>query len=206
MRFRRFPSTVLVVAALLAPAACSSGDDESQARPGISQQRAERPAVRLEAVAAELVSPHRRKGPLDDEVRDATMLVLQRTFDATVTDPLRGRRARGIDRLFTEDAAARATGADRGALFDEGLPRVRRLVGERRNVRLTGLAGDDGEPALVVAKIDWDVRSGDGSVRVRRAGELSLIPVLGRWVVGAYTVITTRTVGGTTTTTTAASG
>lgn len=205
MRSRRSLPAALVVATLLVPAACSSGADEPQARPGTSQQRAERGALDLQTVAAELVSPHKRRGPLGDGVRDATMQVLQRTFEATVVAPLRGLGPGALEQLFTEDAAARATGPDRAALFDEDLPAVENVVAERRNVRLTGLAGEDAKVALVVAKIDWDVRSADGAVRVRRAGELSLIPVLGRWVVGAYTVVTTRTVAGATTTTTAVS-
>lgn len=202
MPFRRFLSSVLLAASLLGGVACSSGDAEPEARP-----RRGRPAgLQLTTVAADVVGPQRGREPLDTEVRNATMRVLQATFDATVVDAMRGTRTRpiAVRRLFTDDAAARATGPDRPALFDEDLPPIERLVAERRNVRLTGLAGDDGEPALVVAKIDWEVRSGNGGVRVRRAGELSLVPAEDRWVIGAYTVITTRTVAGATTTTTAA--
>ena len=45
-----------------------------------------------------------------------------------------------------------------------------------------------------MAKINWDLRGAD--VHVQRIGELSMIPVFGTWLVGAYTVITTRPAGG----------
>jgi hypothetical protein len=71
-------------------------------------------------------------------------------------------------------------------------------------VRLTALDGGSG-PTLIVAKINWDLRSANGQVRIQRVGELTLVPVYGTWVVGAYSVVTNRTIGGATTTTTAVS-
>ncbi|MCU1380443.1 MAG: hypothetical protein JWN29_3426 [Acidimicrobiales bacterium] len=191
----------------LLASACSSGSKEAQAQPGITEQhaaQADQGDLALDVVASDEVSPQHALGPLDEVNRTAAMTSLQRTFDATVVRPVTTGKAGSIDTVFTADAAARAAGQDRAALFDEGLPRVRDLVADKANVRLTALGGDDGKPALIVAKIDWDVRSADGKVRVRRIGELSMVPVLGTWLIGAYTVTTSRTVGGSTTTTTAA--
>jgi hypothetical protein len=157
----------------------------------------------LDTVAWDEVSPRKAFGPLDDVNRASVMKTLQATFDATVVRPLTTGKAGAIDTLFTADAAARATGQDRVALFDEGLPRVKELEASKANVRLTALDNGNG-PGLIVAKIDWDVRGAD--VHVQRIGELSLVPVFGTWLVGAYTVITTRTAGGSTSTTTAVSG
>ena len=202
VRFRQSLAVALVAG--LAAAGCSSGSDEPQARPGVSQQRAEAGALDLDVTAAEVVSPHQAKGPLDGPTREAVLATLQKTFDATVVGPLRDGDAGSLRSLFTDDAAERATGPDRAAVFDDIAGPVDELVVDKANVRLTGLHGDKAEAALVVAKIDWDVRSADGSVRVRRIGELSLIPVFGTWLVGAYSVITSRTADGDTTTTTAA--
>lgn len=193
----------LFVALGLVLGACSSGDGEPQGRLGDGGPPAAEP-LRLAVVGTERVSPHRTLGPVGEPDRAAVLEVLQTTFDATVVEPLAGNPPASIESVFTAPAAERATGADRAALFDEGLPAVDRLVGDKTNVRLTGLEGDDASLALVVAKIDWDVRSADGSVRIQRIGELSLIPVFGSWLVGAYSVITTRTISGATTTTTAA--
>jgi hypothetical protein len=159
--------------------------------------------LRLDAVAWDEVSPRKAFGPLDDVDRVAAMRTLQATFDATVVRPLTTGRAGAIDATFTADAAARATGQDRAALFDEGLPKVKDLEATKADVRLTALDGGDG-PKLIVAKVNWDVRG--AGVHVQRIGELSMVPAFGTWLVAAYTIITTRTAGGSTTTTTAVSG
>jgi hypothetical protein len=185
--------------------ACSSGSDEGagKAKPGVTGQHVVKGDLTLDAVAWDEVSPRKAFGPLDDANRAAAMKALQGTFDATVVDPITTGKAGSIERFFTTDALQHATGPDRAVLFDEGLRKAKDLEATKANVRLTAL--DDGNgPGLIVAKIDWDVR-GQG-VRVQRIGELSLVPVLGTWLVGAYTVITTRTEGGSTTTTTAVSG
>lgn len=202
MLARRSLAVALVLGLVLG--ACSS-DDGPEARPGLSEQHAVK-GIELQVVGTERVSPHRQIQPLDEGTRAAVLESLQTTFDVTVFSPLTREEPEPTPSVFTADAAGRATGRDRAVLFDEGLPPVETLVADKANVRLTGLDGDDGKPALVVAKIDWDVRSDDGSVRVQRVGELSLIPVLGRWLVGAYSVVTTRTASGSTTTTTAATG
>jgi hypothetical protein len=203
VRLRR--SVIAALVLCLLASACSSAKKQAQSKPGVTEQHAAATGgdLALDVVAWDEVSSARATRPLDDVNRAAAMKTLQRTFDATVVRPVTTGKAGSIEKVFTADAAARADGQDRAALFDEGLPRVRDLFGDKANVRLTALAGDDGTPALIVAKIDWDVRSGDGKVRVRRIGELSMTPVLGTWLVGAYTVLASRTVGGTTTTTTA---
>jgi hypothetical protein len=182
---------------------CSSGKKEPQAKPGITEQHVVKGDLTLDTVAWDEVSPRKATGPLDDANRASAMKVLQGTFDATVVDPITTGKAGSIRRFFTGDALEHATGPDRAALFDEGLPKAKDLEATKVNVRLTALDSGNG-PGLIVAKIDWDVR-GDG-VRVQRVGELSMIPVFGTWLVGAYSVITTRTAGGSTTTTTAVSG
>ena len=198
---RRAAAVALLIGLLAG--ACSSGSKEPQAKPGVIEQHAVRGDLTLDNVAWDEVSPRKAFGPLDEANRTAAMKTLQATFDATVVRPLTKGRPGAIDALFTADAAARATGPDRAALFDEGLPKVRDLEATRANVRLTALDNGNG-PGLIVAKIDWDVRGAD--VHVQRIGELSMVPVFGTWLIGAYTVITTRTAGGSTTTTTAVSG
>ena len=205
MRVRR-PLAAALASLLLAAGACSSGDDEPQARPGISQQRAEVSDIELSVTGADLVSPHQNLAPLDEPVRLAVLENLQQVFDATVLRPLTEGEAGSIQPLFTGDAAERAAGPDRAVLFDDGLPRVERLVADRADVRLTGLDGATRRPAMVIARIDWDVRDPDGEVRVQRVGELTLVPVVASWLVRAYSVVSTRTTGAGTTTTTAAAG
>jgi hypothetical protein len=193
----------LALALCLLAAACSSGSKE-HAKPGVIEQHAVRTPLALHVVAADEVGPSKAKAPLDEGNRTLALRTLQQTFDATLVRPVTKGTAGSIAEIFSPDAAARATGPDRAVLFDEGLPPVRTLVATSTDVRLTALDGGSG-PALIVAKINWDVHSADGKVRIQRIGELSLAPIFGTWVLDAYTLVSTRTVGGATTTTTAVS-
>jgi len=202
VRARRTVVTALLVA--LVAMACSSGTKEPQGRPGVTGTREIN--LRLQVTNAELVSPHQVIGPLATPTRDAVVDVLQKLFDATMIRPLTGKPSGPVEALFTTDAAEHANGADRTVIFDEDVPEIPVAVADKRDVQLTALAGDDNAPALVVARVDWHVRNKKGTVNVWRSGELSLIPAFGTWVVGAYTLVVGRLVGGETTTTTVTTG
>lgn len=198
-----------VLLPLLAPVVlavgCSSGGDDGPAvPPGISEQSFG--ALDLQLVGADVVSPHRAMSPLDPGTAGAALEAVQRAFDATVVAPLRDGEIGALDESFTADAAERAGGVDAAAVLDGGLGEPGPIKLEKGDVLLTALAGDGDRPEVVVARIDWDVRSPERELQVRRAGELTLVPGFGRWFVGAYTVLTSRTIGGETTSTTAASG
>jgi hypothetical protein len=201
VRLTRPFALVLVLA--IAAGACSSGDSKSHTPPGVTGARANR--LSLEVTAADVVRPDQPMAPLDDPVRSIVEKNVQRVFEATVVKPLTTGKAGRINGLFTDDAATHATTGDRAAMFDENMPRIERLVPDQLEVQLTALAGGEGSPNLVVAKLIWRVRNRSGSTRVERSGELSLIPVLGKWLVGAYEIAVNRVVDGATTTTTAAS-
>lgn len=199
---RRSLAAVLAVAALVA--ACSSDAPKSKTPPGVTGVHAEKGDLVLDVVGDQVVSPVRATVPLPAEDRKQLEKQLQRAFDATAVLPLRNGRAGDIVPLFSPDAAVRATGPDRAALFDEGFAKVRNLVGATTDIRLSGLAGEDGNLRTVVVDFDWDVHSAGDDVRVHRVGELTMLPVFGTWVVGAYSFLVDRTVGNVTTTTTAA--
>lgn len=199
-------SLPLVLALAVLGGACSSGASGPQARPGVTGTRVVRSVLPLTVTGADVVSPARALVPLDESTRLAAVAVVQRTFDATVVQAITGGKGGAIDAVFTTDAKAHAVFPDRGAMYDEGLPHVDRLVADKAEVGLTALAGDDDRPVMIVARFDWDVRSTDRKVRVHRVGELSLVPAFGRWLVGAYTVLVARTVAGTTATTSASAG
>jgi hypothetical protein len=133
--------------------------------------------------------------------------VVERLLLVTSAGPLvEGKAGGGFAGLFTPDAGARAANHDRDVFFDEGV-RLGELNEREARVGLTGLAGSmDPATSLVVAKYVWDVTSAERpDDRVRRIGELSLVPVGGAWKIGAYTVVVTRTIDDSTTTTTATS-
>jgi hypothetical protein len=196
-------SLAALAVALLVATGCSSDPPKSSTPPGVDGVRAAKGDLILDVVGDDLVSPVRATEPLPASDRKVLEKQLQKAFDATVALPLVKGHAGTIKTVFSPDAAGRAFGPDRAAMFDEGFTRVRKLEGTRTDVRLTGLAADDGALRTVVAKFDWDVRSRADGIRIHRVGELTLVPVFGTWVVTAYSVIVDRTLGGATTSTTA---
>lgn len=206
-RWATVPRTRTIAAALLAATlavGCSSGSDEPKAKPGVTGQSVEADQLRLQVTAATSVSPHRASGPVDGPTSEAVLEVVQKTFDATVTAPLAEGKLGSLQGVFADDVAARASGPDLGAVFDAGLGKPSYLELDKGDVALMSLSGDGDRPALVVARIDWDLRSPERDLRVQRVGELTLEPAFGTWLVTGYSILTTRTRGDATTTTTAA--
>jgi hypothetical protein len=201
------PARIIALGLVLALAtgACSSGGDGPKAKPGVAGTRAVR-SIPLTLVGADIVSPARALAPLGPDTTRAALAALQRTFDATVVRPMVRGKGGSIAADFTSEANGHAVFVDRAAMYDEGLPPVTAVVATKAEVRLTALAGEDDRLALIVAAIDWDVRSADRRVRVHRVGELSLVPVYDKLLVAAYTVYVDRTVAGATTSTSAKAG
>ena len=202
---RRTSALALIV--LLA--ACSGGgggDDEPPQEPAIAEQSVERPEIELEVTRSEYVSAHQARAPIPERTAAAVLGVVQALFDATVVDAAVLGEPGDASGLFTEDALAQVRGGDYTAFVDDAVGPLEGLEADTAAVGLAALADERNQPALVVAAIDWDVRSPDGTVRITRAGELSLVPVDGSWRIAAYDVVTERTVDGTTTTTTAEAG
>jgi hypothetical protein len=193
VRSRKVFAVALVVG--LVAVGCTDGDDRKATPTSVPTT-----VSLVQFGAAEIVSPVAARRALDAATAKAVMAVTQRFFDAAVTGPLRTGKRGTIKAFFTAEAAKDALGADRAALFDTGLPRVRSLKSSSHVVQLTGYAMEDNRVAVVVAKFAWDI-AGDGArVRVVHRGELTLEPASGAWVVSGYDVTTTRKVGSTTTT------
>jgi hypothetical protein len=211
------PPTRLIagaVALALTVTACSGGDDGSSSRDGdddtsTSSTEFEKASVELELTRAELVSPHQARGDLDAGTRDAVADVVEQLLLITSAEPLVEGTVGApteVASLFTPDAAQRAAETDRAAIFDEGVPRFGKLTTEAATLAMTGLAGSmDPATELVIATFRWDVTSAERPKdRIVREGQLSLVPDdAGRWRIGAYTIVVTRTVDESTTTTTA---
>jgi hypothetical protein len=200
------PPRWLALSVVVALAACSGGDDAGEAEPPepeISEQSVEVPTIELEVTRSEYVSPHQERGPIPAAAQRDAVATLQQLFDATVVDAAVLGEPGDASEVFTADALDRVRTRDYRALVDDAVGPLDGLDAARARVGLAGLAGDDNQPQLIVAVIDWDVRSPDRSVRITRSGELSLVPSGGQWRVAAYNVVTQRTTGGRTTSTTA---
>jgi hypothetical protein len=199
---------VALVAALTVAGCSGGGDSATKKKDDTEASSAEftRAAVRLAVSKAELVSPHKALGPLEQNTTEDVVAVVQQLLLVTAAKPLvEGKAGSGLADLFTKDAAARVTGHDRPVFFDDGLPRFGALTPVASRVRLTGLAGSqDPSTALVIARFLWDVTSTSHPAnRVTRDGELSFVKVGHEWRIGAYAITATRTIDGATTTSTA---
>src|SRR5207302_1131927 len=126
-----------------------------------------------ETAAGELISPARGIRPLDDRTKARVLAAVQKLFDATLVDPITVGHAGSIDAVFTYDAVRQAATVDRAAMYDEALPPITRIKADKAEVQLTGLAGGNDQPALVIAKFGWDLTGDGGNVHIVRSGELS---------------------------------
>lgn len=160
------------------------------------------------AIGAPAVHAVRAPAELPEEVRSGIEEVLDRYLNLAMVEPL--RRATPVDDLsgvFRGGALERATGPDRGALVDDGFPRVARLHVGEASARLTALVGPGGV-AVVAADVHVVLTGAvvGGAFNVDRAGELELRPGDDGWRVTGYSVTATRSgPDGVVTTTTAGS-
>jgi hypothetical protein len=202
--------TAVVLALLLALSACSGGGDDEDERDETSSTSFEQPSVALEVRSADLVSSHAARAPLAGDVTAAITDVVEELLLVTSATPLAlGDADDGVGELFTLDAGAEAVGADRPAIFDDGLPSFGELSVDDASIGITALNGPfDSTPVFAVVDLQWDVSgSRNPTDRVVRTGELSLVlDAGGAWKIAAYDLHVERTIDDETTTTTAEAG
>ncbi|MFP5319373.1 MAG: hypothetical protein ACLGI2_13915 [Acidimicrobiia bacterium] len=143
------------------------------------------PDIRAVRVAAELPEDVRR------EIHDLLDRYLN---EATVTPLRKGRAVEDLSEVFSGRALERASGPDRAALVDDGLPRVARLHVGDASAQLTALVGPGGV-AVMAAAIHVLVSGAvpGGGLTVERTAELQLARDGDSWRVGGYDVSVTRT-------------
>lgn len=197
----------LAAAVALLPA-CSSSNGEAGAFPFLATTTVPTPPV-VEPVAATVpaqaeparfsldepdIQAVRVAAEIPDDVRDGIQALLDRYLNDAMLTPLREAEAVGdLGAVFTGPALDRATGADRLALVDEGLPKVARLEVGDASAHLTALVGPQGV-AVVAAQIHVLLRGlvNTGGLVVERTGELQLARDGDAWKVGGYDVSVTR--------------
>lgn len=144
---------------------------------------------------------------LDEPTQQAVIEAAQQYVDiATVAPLMTGKVGDGYDALFDAAVSPNATGPDRAALTDDGIPRVKSDTAVTATpVRVDALADKDGKVLLLGATFDVDVRgvTTDGPMTVHRTNELTYAPAEGGgWKITAYRVSVQRdTPTGTTATT-----
>lgn len=140
------------------------------------------------------VEPNGTPPPGDDVVAQVRTN-LERYIALALVAPLRSGRPPGdLSLVLTPAAAARLDGPDRGALVEEGLPAVERVRGETANVALSSLAGFDGAPAVIAARLDLRLRATgrDLDVVVVREGEMVMVNDGDDWKIDGYQLRASR--------------
>lgn len=171
---------------LVALAACS-GDATASKAVGATVEAptttvAPPPEVALTVTSAEVVGPAAPAAPLVDPVLGEVVGLVREFLDVTSLHPLTGRPGPGLSHLLLDGAATQAAREDRAVVFDEGQPPAA-VTATEASVALRALAGNDGAVRLVVADFVWDVAA---AMRVRRTGELSIVPTASGWQIATY--------------------
>ena len=186
--------SVLVLAAALTLAACSGGDDDN------STEKSEKSTTSSTAVAADLaltrgevaVASAGGDVALDEATQQAVVDAAQAYVDAATIAPLTtGKVGDGYDALFDTSVSTNATGPDRPALTEDGVPEATKSPEVTATpVRIDALADKDGKVLLVGATFDVDVRAegAGGPMSVHRTNELTYAPIDGTWKITAYRV------------------
>jgi len=171
----------------------------SDAGPGIT--------ITLEAgdVATDSAGPATSLSPAQAQ---AVLTTIRTYVDGGVVKPLRSGEAAGdLSGVFDAGTLARVTGADRGVMLEEGLPKVTGdITVTGKPVNFMGLGDQSGNLVLVTASVQFTV---DGTIagtkaplHIEQHGDLVLAPDgSGVWKVTSYRMAVTRSGGGIDTTT-----
>jgi hypothetical protein len=200
-------------AALLLVACSSGGTAESKASSSSSKATTTTVAPTLIVLARGDVGVQSAGGDvvLDEPTQQAVLGAAQHYVDVALVAPLHdGAVDEGYETLFDAPVAANATGADRAALTDEGIPPVTATPTVTGTpVRIDGLADRDGHLQLVATTFTVAVEgtTASGPLAINRSVELTFAPSPdGSWRITAYRVSVGREAADASTATTAAAG
>jgi hypothetical protein len=132
-------------------------------------------------------------------LRRALLAKTQRYVDRAIIAPLeRGRAIRGWNTVFDPFVRRFARKRDLADLTEVKMGfRRKRVHATASKVRIDAIGAPNGQPALVA--LSWtmgvDAVTGEGKLAIRRRTELTYAKEFGRWVVTAYQVDVTRSLG-----------
>ena len=186
----------LLVALVVLLGACSK-DKNDDAKP-----RAARPSTTTTSVMTEPPVLAWTLGPVDaqgtappgDDVVAAVKATLDAYLAQAVVAPLfTGQPVVDLSTVLSPAALERfnADPAVRGTLVDEGMPPATLAISaEKADATLTSVAGPDGVPAVVAARLDLKVHAvGPGmDVDILRAGEITLVSEAGGWRIDSFSL------------------
>lgn len=137
------------------------------------------------------VDPHGTQPPADDVVA-AVKTTLDNYLAQAVVGPLfTGQPVVDLSTVLSPAALERfnADPAVRATLVDEGMPpATEAITAERADAQLASVAGPDGAPAVIAARLDLLVHAvGPGvDVDINRYGDVTLVSEEGGWRIDSF--------------------
>jgi hypothetical protein len=194
---------VLLAAVIAVIMIATSGTDNSTATPKstpTTSSPAAAPEPRLKLVIGRVLV--RNVGPpahVERPLRRGLLRATQRYVDGAIIAPLeRGRATRGWGKLFDPWTARTARKRDLGDLTEVRMGfRRKRVHATASKVRVDALGGPEGHPALVALtwSMNIDANTSKGRLAIRRHTELTFAKEFGQWLVTAYQVDVSRSLG-----------
>jgi hypothetical protein len=193
---------------VVALAACGGGSKHQAVKHATTSQKLQVPGAHVELRLASINVQSAGPAVNLDEKTKVTVMTQTRQYveDAIVKPLLSGKKQKGLASLFGPTISAAALGADRAALTDEAVGKVKGDVNAPASqVAMTALVGGDGSVPFIATDFNLNLTSKLGSqpLTIKRHTELTFQKTpSGHWIVTAYRVFAARTVGSKTTTTT----
>jgi hypothetical protein len=213
--FCRAVSRAIAATAVVALVACSGGGNDNKAAVKANKKAASQKVtvpganvtLRLASIDVQSAGP---AVTLDEKTKVAVMTQTRQYVEEAIVRPLlSGKKAnKSYNKFFGPTVNGAATHApDRGALTDDGVGKVSGDVSApATKVAMHALVGTDGSLQFIATDFDLHLKSrlNKKPLRINRNTELTFEKAAsGKWVVTAYRVIATRTVGSSTSATTA---
>lgn len=188
---------VSLVALVVLLGACSKDDkDEPRAQPSTTTTTAPPGPPTLAWTFGDL-DAHGTAAPGDDVVA-AVKTTLDNYLAQAVVAPLyTGQPVVDLSTVLSPAALERfnADPAARATLVDEGMPpATEKITAERANAQLASVAGPDGIPAVIGARLDLLVHAVGPNldVDINRFGDVTLVAEEGGWRIDSFQLRTDR--------------
>jgi hypothetical protein len=211
---RAITIVVVIVAAgiaVLMVSASHTDNDTATPKPTTTTTAPPAPEPRLKLVIGRVLI--RNVGPpaqVKQSLRHALLRATQRYVDGAIIAPLeKGRATPGWGKLFDPFVQRYARKRDLADLSEVKMGfRRKRVHATASKVRVDALGGPEGHPALVALtwSMNVDANTAKGHLAIRRHTELTFAKEFGQWLVTAYQVDVTRSLGKKKTTTAAHAG
>ena len=186
---RKFSALLVALVVLVGACSKDNNDDASTARSTTTTTAPAGPPTLAWAVGD--IGTHGTAAPGDDVIAAVKTTLDNYLAQAVVAPLFTGQPVVDLSMVLSPAALERfnADPTARATLADEGMPPATDgITAERANVQLASIAGPDGIPAVIAARLDLLVHAvGPGlDVDINRYGDLTLVAEEGGWRIDSF--------------------